>query len=161
MVYEPEKLSKKVLRIVENADSDLFLSAASIWEIIIKYNLGKLNLHISPEKMISESLVATNWRSVWVIHLDLSDFLNIIKIHLIVSWFVNLTMKRWRFSQRIRLSLNTKWMLFGEKPSLLRQGIRRAWSALADGSECGPRSTPGRFLIQGLVGVRIRGAPHD
>ncbi|MCW7492664.1 type II toxin-antitoxin system VapC family toxin [Leptospira sp. 2 VSF19] len=66
MVYEPEKLSKKVLRVVENADTDLFLSVASIWEIIIKYNLGKLNLHISPEKMISESLIATDCQTLTI-----------------------------------------------------------------------------------------------
>ncbi|TGK54368.1 type II toxin-antitoxin system VapC family toxin [Leptospira kanakyensis] len=58
ILYEPANLSKKVLRIVENPENELYLSVASIWEIIIKFKIGKLNLQYSPDKIISESLVA-------------------------------------------------------------------------------------------------------
>jgi PIN domain nuclease of toxin-antitoxin system len=44
---EPERLSKKVLRACENEKNDLFLSAASVWEMQIKLQLGKLELESS------------------------------------------------------------------------------------------------------------------
>ncbi|MCG6153824.1 type II toxin-antitoxin system VapC family toxin [Leptospira bandrabouensis] len=58
ILCEPANLSKKVLRVVENPENELYLSVASIWEIILKFKIGKLNLQNSPDKIISESLTA-------------------------------------------------------------------------------------------------------
>ena len=41
---EPEKLSEKVLDACQNTDNHLILSIASIWEMQIKIQLGKLKL---------------------------------------------------------------------------------------------------------------------
>jgi len=41
-VMQPEKLSKKVRRLLESADTELIVSAASAWEIATKYRLGQL-----------------------------------------------------------------------------------------------------------------------
>lgn len=41
-VMQPEKLSNKVRRLLESADTELIVSAASAWEIAIKYRLGRL-----------------------------------------------------------------------------------------------------------------------
>ena len=41
-VMQPDNLSKKVRRLLESADTELIVSAASAWEIAIKYRLGRL-----------------------------------------------------------------------------------------------------------------------
>lgn len=64
ILYEPMNLSKKVLQIVENSENQIYLSVASVWEMIIKYKLGKLNLQNSPEKIISESLVVMDCKTL-------------------------------------------------------------------------------------------------
>jgi len=41
---EPERLSERVLEACQNSDNELILSIASIWEMQIKIQLGKLRL---------------------------------------------------------------------------------------------------------------------
>jgi PIN domain nuclease of toxin-antitoxin system len=41
-VVDDDKLSKPVLKILQNNDSQLFVSAVSFWEIAIKHGKGKL-----------------------------------------------------------------------------------------------------------------------
>jgi PIN domain nuclease of toxin-antitoxin system len=50
---EPEKLSKKVLAACEDNKNELTLSVASIWEMQIKVQLGKLRLTHSIKDLIS------------------------------------------------------------------------------------------------------------
>jgi len=50
---EPEKLSKKVLAACEDNKNELILSVASIWEMQIKMQLGKLRLTQSIKDLIS------------------------------------------------------------------------------------------------------------
>ncbi len=50
---EPEKLSKKVLAACEDNKNELTLSVASIWEMQIKVQLGKLRLTHSIRDLIS------------------------------------------------------------------------------------------------------------
>jgi PIN domain nuclease of toxin-antitoxin system len=42
LTNSPEKLSSKAREVLEDADTTLLVSAASIWELAIKYHLGKL-----------------------------------------------------------------------------------------------------------------------
>lgn len=41
---DPAKLSKKVCKIIEDGDNEIFISPISFWEIAIKHQLGKLDL---------------------------------------------------------------------------------------------------------------------
>ena len=41
---DPAKLSKKVCKIIEDGDNEIFISPISFWEIAIKHQLGKINL---------------------------------------------------------------------------------------------------------------------
>jgi PIN domain nuclease of toxin-antitoxin system len=50
---EPEKLSKKVLAACEDNTNELTLSVASIWEMQVKMQLGKLRLTHSIKDLIS------------------------------------------------------------------------------------------------------------
>lgn len=45
-LFEPERLSKSAKRLLENLQTEIFLSAASVWEIATKHRLGKIP-HVS------------------------------------------------------------------------------------------------------------------
>ena len=51
---EPEKLSKKALALCEDRNNILVLSVASVWEMQIKIQLGKLKLDDELTNMIEE-----------------------------------------------------------------------------------------------------------
>jgi len=53
-VAERAKLNSRAIRILSLAGSNLYLSAASVWEISIKYAIGRLPLHVEPELFVSE-----------------------------------------------------------------------------------------------------------
>lgn len=55
-LVEPEKLSQTAIATIQNNQNQLYLSVASIWEIGIKYKLGKLDLPISPEILIPQQM---------------------------------------------------------------------------------------------------------
>jgi len=51
---KPERIDFEVIKIIEDCPN-VFISAASFWEISIKYCLGKLDLaQLTPEKMLHE-----------------------------------------------------------------------------------------------------------
>jgi len=53
----PDRLSPSVVGLLSGATNDLYLSAASCWEIAIKYQLGKLPLPDHPEDFIGPRLL--------------------------------------------------------------------------------------------------------
>jgi PIN domain nuclease of toxin-antitoxin system len=48
-VAEPEKLSKRAARVIEDEANQLLLSVASLWEIVLKAQAGKLQLPEGPQ----------------------------------------------------------------------------------------------------------------
>ena len=52
MAGEPDRLSARARALVEATDNDLLLSTASVWEIAIKYALGKLKLPEPPVRFV-------------------------------------------------------------------------------------------------------------
>lgn len=53
----PERLSEEAASLLTDSSHDLFLSAASCWEIAIKYQLRKLPLPEDPEAFIAPRLL--------------------------------------------------------------------------------------------------------
>jgi PIN domain nuclease of toxin-antitoxin system len=51
---EPEKLSRRALELCQNPENTLILSVASIWEMQIKIQLGKLRLDVPLAELIRE-----------------------------------------------------------------------------------------------------------
>lgn len=51
---EPEKLSARVLGMCKDPENMLLISVASIWELQIKFQLGKLRLHTSLAEIIRQ-----------------------------------------------------------------------------------------------------------
>lgn len=57
MLASPDRLSPEARALVSNRGTALFFSAASAWEIAIKYRLGKLPLPEPPEEFVPPRLV--------------------------------------------------------------------------------------------------------
>ena len=60
MSLAPERFSPRARRIVEDASHTLYLSAASAWEISIKYDLGKLRLPEPPTSFVPSRMAVLN-----------------------------------------------------------------------------------------------------
>jgi PIN domain nuclease of toxin-antitoxin system len=52
-----QRLTPPVAKLLGKSDNSIFLSAASCWEIAIKYQLGKLSLPEAPEQFIAPRLL--------------------------------------------------------------------------------------------------------
>jgi len=49
---QPAKLSPKARRLLESEEQDLLFSAASVWEIAIKRQIGRLAFSVSPAEIV-------------------------------------------------------------------------------------------------------------
>lgn len=43
-IFQPEKLSPKVTEILINLDYKIYISSVTLWEITLKYQIGKMNI---------------------------------------------------------------------------------------------------------------------
>ena len=68
MVSVPERLRPVVREILEDGTNDLALSAASSWEIAIKYALGRLPLPQPPDVYVPEQLAKGSVRPLRIEH---------------------------------------------------------------------------------------------
>lgn len=57
---EPEKLSEKVFQLCNDPQNTLILSTASLWEIQIKSQLGKIELGKPLNEIVEEQIAANN-----------------------------------------------------------------------------------------------------
>lgn len=56
MQTEPSRLRDETLDLLEDAANEIFLSAASAWEIAIKYRIGKLPLPEEPTTYVPDRM---------------------------------------------------------------------------------------------------------
>lgn len=63
-----DNLSSRALEIYNDIDNDIFLSAVSSWEIMIKTNIGKLKLTESPAQRLPEEIKRTGCQPLPVYH---------------------------------------------------------------------------------------------
>lgn len=68
MVASPERLSARTRELVVSVENELLLSAASAWEIAIKYALGKLTLGAAPQVVIPELMARSGVTPLPVVH---------------------------------------------------------------------------------------------
>jgi PIN domain nuclease of toxin-antitoxin system len=54
ILEDAESLGPAARAALRDTDNLIFLSAASVWEIVVKHRLGKLPLPLSPEKLIPQ-----------------------------------------------------------------------------------------------------------
>jgi len=54
LIADAEQLSKTARKLFKDPDNEVYLSAVSTWEIVVKHVLGRLPLPHSPEQFIPE-----------------------------------------------------------------------------------------------------------
>ncbi len=59
LCVSPERLSRKTIDRLIDSETERLLSAASIWEMVIKYDLGKLPLPVRPSDFVPTRLATT------------------------------------------------------------------------------------------------------
>jgi PIN domain nuclease of toxin-antitoxin system len=64
----PERFSRQSLSLLEDPANELLLSAASSWEIAVKYALGKLPLPEPPDSYVPSRMLASGSRGLVVEH---------------------------------------------------------------------------------------------
>jgi PIN domain nuclease of toxin-antitoxin system len=58
LLFNPQKIANKHIRLLEAPENSLFMSDISLWEISLKYSIGKLSLEgVTPDKL---ALLAKN-----------------------------------------------------------------------------------------------------
>ena len=80
-ISTPDKLGKEGIGLLENTRNELFLSAASSWEIAIKYSLGRLPLPEPPHKFIMPRLIRDRIKPLPVEHHHACQVANLPNIH--------------------------------------------------------------------------------
>ena len=58
-----ENLSARAAKAIASEHSRVFVSAASLWELAIKFHLGKLRLPSAPNDWVPEVLEETGWQA--------------------------------------------------------------------------------------------------
>lgn len=64
----PERLNRRAREILSSDGEPLFLSAASAWEIGIKYNLGKLELPEPPSRYVPHAMASGGVQALEISH---------------------------------------------------------------------------------------------
>jgi PIN domain nuclease of toxin-antitoxin system len=64
----PEKLNREAAAILSSATSEAYLSAASSWEIAIKFALRALKLPSSPSQFVPDAMRVLSLRSLEISH---------------------------------------------------------------------------------------------
>jgi len=59
-ILEPHRLSDSMTGVLIDPDNELLLSTASIWEIGMKYALGKLPLSLPPDRLVPQQMQVQN-----------------------------------------------------------------------------------------------------
>ena len=67
-ISAPNRLGREGLSLLEDAENELFLSAASSWEIPIKYRLGRIPWPEPPDKFIPPRLIRDRIKPLPVEH---------------------------------------------------------------------------------------------
>lgn len=60
---DPQKLSKKARRLLDDPASQLWFSAASLWEVAIKRGLGRQDFRVEPCRL-RRGLIDNGWREL-------------------------------------------------------------------------------------------------
>lgn len=68
MHAHPERLNPAALAAVQDERNQLFLSAASAWEIAVKYTLGRLPLPVPPHEYVPSRMERADTKALPVTH---------------------------------------------------------------------------------------------
>lgn len=54
-LIDPKRLSTEAQTVLEDPEHEVFFSAASVWEIAIKFALGRADFKVSPEEIVESA----------------------------------------------------------------------------------------------------------
>jgi PIN domain nuclease of toxin-antitoxin system len=63
-ITNDRRLSAETAEAIRDSSTEVYLSVASVWEIVIKYGLGKMPLPAPPETFLAEQRLAHQIRSL-------------------------------------------------------------------------------------------------
>jgi len=66
-IASPERLSARAKREVEDDANEVLVSAASAWEIAIKFRLGRLQLPDDPQRFVPDQIAANSFTALAVL----------------------------------------------------------------------------------------------
>jgi PIN domain nuclease of toxin-antitoxin system len=69
LAAEPERISRKAAAVLDDPANELFLSQASIWELYLKCQAGKLKLPQPPRRWLTAQLAARGVAD-WAVDLE-------------------------------------------------------------------------------------------
>ncbi|TAE41304.1 MAG: type II toxin-antitoxin system VapC family toxin [Sphingobacteriales bacterium] len=62
LLFDYKKINPKIKTILENRNNEIFISQISLWEISLKYGLGKLDLYNSKPDEIQQILILNGYK---------------------------------------------------------------------------------------------------
>ncbi len=65
-IAEPDRLPRRVADLILFEEHEVYLSAASAWEIVIKHARGRLHLHEPPDRFVRDQRDAAGIQSLTV-----------------------------------------------------------------------------------------------
>ena len=81
LITSSPKLSKKAAKSFLNPKNEAFLSLVSVWEIVIKYQLGRLPLPESPEALIPRECQVHDIELLPLTQEDIFELLRLKSLH--------------------------------------------------------------------------------
>ena len=57
-LFEPERLSERAQHLLQDRETVVHFSAASIWELAIKTSIGRANFQATPQQILSAAIAA-------------------------------------------------------------------------------------------------------
>jgi len=117
-VGSTERLNQQALALVEDATTELFLSAASSWEISIKSALGKLKLPEAASTYVPKRLTSQGIRSLPISH-----------IHALAAGELPPHHRDPFDRMLVAQAMNEEMVLLTADPSFKKYGIEILWCA--------------------------------
>ncbi len=73
-LFEPEKIPAKIVKIFENEEDEKYVSGISLWEISLKYSIGKLELYGTNPEGVYDSLLEAGFKVLDLKNIDAATF---------------------------------------------------------------------------------------
>ena len=77
----PELLSDRILNIISDQTNKIYVSSASCWEIVIKYNINRLEIPTSPDTFIIDEIQENSFSVLPITPPHVFELLNLPDIH--------------------------------------------------------------------------------
>jgi PIN domain nuclease of toxin-antitoxin system len=81
LFLSPSRISKDVETLLKDPNNEIYLSAASAWEIAVKYGINKLQLPDAPDVYVPDRMNRANFKRLEITHEHALAITNLPQIH--------------------------------------------------------------------------------